>query len=117
VEGLGDHGCEYMTGGVVVCLGNTGRNFGAGMTGGLAFVLDDEAWLDNKAGKASALTFHDFVNPETITLQKLSPRFVFFFAPRLHILDVHTSSHCVFFFVSLVLGAATATRRSTSRSC
>jgi len=85
VEGLGDHGCEYMTGGVVVCLGNTGRNFGAGMTGGLAFVLDDEAWLDNKAGKASALTFHDFVNPETITLQKLSPRFVFIFAPCLHI--------------------------------
>ena len=41
VEGTGDHGCEYMTGGIVVVLGPTGRNFGAGMSGGLAFVLDD----------------------------------------------------------------------------
>ena len=40
VEGLGDHGCEYMTGGVVVCLGETGKNFGAGMSGGLAYILD-----------------------------------------------------------------------------
>ncbi len=41
VEGIGDHGCEYMTGGVVVVLGRTGYNFGAGMSGGLAFVLDE----------------------------------------------------------------------------
>jgi glutamate synthase (NADPH/NADH) large chain len=40
VEGIGDHGCEYMTGGVVVVLGRTGRNFAAGMSGGRAFVLD-----------------------------------------------------------------------------
>jgi len=40
VEGVGDHGCEYMTGGAVVVLGPTGYNFGAGMTGGVAFVLD-----------------------------------------------------------------------------
>ncbi len=40
VEGVGDHGCEYMTGGVVVCLGETGRNFAAGMSGGIAYVLD-----------------------------------------------------------------------------
>jgi len=40
VEGIGDHGCEYMTAGTVVVLGDTGRNFGAGMTGGVAFVLD-----------------------------------------------------------------------------
>ena len=42
VEGVGDHGCEYMTGGVVIVLGATGLNFGAGMTGGMAFVVDDE---------------------------------------------------------------------------
>ena len=42
VEGIGDHGCEYMTGGTVVVLGSTGKNFGAGMTGGSAFVLDQE---------------------------------------------------------------------------
>lgn len=42
VEGMGDHGCEYMTGGVVVCLGPTGRNFGAGMSGGVAYVWDKD---------------------------------------------------------------------------
>src|SRR5687767_5970593 len=42
VEGVGDHGCEYMTGGTVVVLGRTGRNFGAGMSGGFAYVLDLE---------------------------------------------------------------------------
>ena len=40
VEGVGDHGCEYMTGGVVVVLGDTGRNFAAGMSGGVAYVYD-----------------------------------------------------------------------------
>jgi glutamate synthase (ferredoxin) len=40
VEGVGDHGCEYMTGGCVVVLGKTGRNFAAGMSGGIAYVLD-----------------------------------------------------------------------------
>jgi glutamate synthase domain-containing protein 3 len=43
VEGVGDHGCEYMTGGRVVVLGPTGRNFAAGMSGGIAYVLDDDA--------------------------------------------------------------------------
>jgi glutamate synthase (NADPH/NADH) large chain len=47
IEGCGDHGCEYMTGGVVVVLGNTGLNFGAGMTGGFSFVLDlDKGFVD-----------------------------------------------------------------------
>ena len=41
VEGVGDHGCEYMTGGRVVVLGPTGRNFAAGMSGGIAYVLVD----------------------------------------------------------------------------
>jgi glutamate synthase (NADPH/NADH) large chain/glutamate synthase (ferredoxin) len=51
VEGVGDHGCEYMTGGIVVVLGRTGRNFAAGMSGGLAFVLDEDG------------TFRSRVNP------------------------------------------------------
>jgi glutamate synthase (NADPH) large chain len=42
VEGLGDHGCEYMTGGIVVVIGDTGRNFAAGMSGGIAYVLDED---------------------------------------------------------------------------
>src|SRR5258705_5168275 len=41
VEGVGDHGCEYMTGGRVVVLGATGRNFAAGMSGGVAYILDE----------------------------------------------------------------------------
>jgi glutamate synthase (NADPH/NADH) large chain len=45
VEGVGDHGCEYMTGGRAVILGPTGRNFAAGMSGGFAFVLDPDRSL------------------------------------------------------------------------
>jgi glutamate synthase (NADPH) large chain len=51
VEGVGDHGCEYMTGGRVVVLGTTGRNFAAGMSGGVAYVLDPDARL--KASQAN----------------------------------------------------------------
>ena len=47
IEGLGDHGCEYMTGGVVLCLGKTGKNFGAGMSGGIAYVYDKEKVFSN----------------------------------------------------------------------
>jgi glutamate synthase domain-containing protein 2/glutamate synthase domain-containing protein 1/glutamate synthase domain-containing protein 3 len=59
VEGVGDHGCEYMTGGVAVILGETGRNFAAGMSGGIAFVLDEHG------------TFPRQVNMEMVELQNL----------------------------------------------
>ena len=61
VEGVGDHGCEYMTGGTVVILGKTGRNFGAGMSGGVAYVLDTQG------------DFHRQCNLETFELERLSP--------------------------------------------
>jgi glutamate synthase (NADPH/NADH) large chain len=48
VEGVGDHGCEYMTGGTVVILGNTGRNFAAGMSGGIAYVYDSDGSFANR---------------------------------------------------------------------
>ena len=48
VEGIGDHGCEYMTGGVAVILGEVGRNFGAGMSGGIAYVLDRNKTFERK---------------------------------------------------------------------
>jgi len=51
VEGVGDHGCEYMTGGRVVILGNTGKNFAAGMSGGVAYVLDEDSNLYKKLNK------------------------------------------------------------------
>ena len=60
VEGIGDHGCEYMTGGVVTVLGKTGINFGAGMTGGFAFVMDE----DN--------SFVDRYNHELLDIHRLS---------------------------------------------
>jgi glutamate synthase (NADPH/NADH) large chain len=52
VEGVGDHGCEYMTGGTVVVLGATGRNFGAGMSGGIAYVLDQDGTFSNRCNPA-----------------------------------------------------------------
>jgi glutamate synthase (ferredoxin) len=52
VEGVGDHGCEYMTGGRVVVLGRTGRNFAAGMSGGIAYVLDADGAFDRRCNTA-----------------------------------------------------------------
>jgi len=60
VEGVGDHGCEYMTGGKVVVLGKVGRNFAAGMSGGVAYVYDG----DN--------SFKDFVNKEMVLLERVT---------------------------------------------
>ena len=61
VEGVGDHGCEYMTGGAVVVLGTTGRNFAAGMSGGFAYVLD----LDGEFARRC--------NPSMVDLEPLAP--------------------------------------------
>ncbi|PIW47097.1 MAG: glutamate synthase large subunit [Zetaproteobacteria bacterium CG12_big_fil_rev_8_21_14_0_65_54_13] len=52
VEGVGDHGCEYMTGGTVVVLGETGRNFAAGMSGGIAYVLDTTGTFESRCNMA-----------------------------------------------------------------
>ena len=52
VEGVGDHGCEYMTGGMVVVLGRTGRNFAAGMSGGIAYVLDEDGVFEMRCNLA-----------------------------------------------------------------
>ena len=59
VEGIGDHGCEYMTGGKAVILGPTGRNFGAGMSGGIAYIYDKESVFSKKC------------NNETFELEEL----------------------------------------------
>ena len=52
VEGTGDHGCEYMTGGTVVVLGRTGRNFAAGMSGGIAYVYDEDGTFATRCNTA-----------------------------------------------------------------
>ena len=59
VEGTGDHGCEYMTGGTVVVLGPTGRNFAAGMSGGIAYVYDEDG------------TFASYCNASMVKLEPL----------------------------------------------
>ena len=61
VEGVGDHGCEYMTGGLVVVLGPTGRNFAAGMSGGIAYVYDPTR------------SFGQRVNLELVDVEPLDP--------------------------------------------
>jgi glutamate synthase (NADPH/NADH) large chain len=61
VEGTGDHGCEYMTGGVVVVLGKTGRNFAAGMSGGIAYVYDQDGDFEKRCNLAQ------------VKLEKLAP--------------------------------------------
>jgi glutamate synthase (NADPH/NADH) large chain len=53
VEGIGSNGCEYMTGGTVVVLGEVGENFGAGFTGGMAFVYDDAGWFEARLNRES----------------------------------------------------------------
>ena len=62
VEGTGDHGCEYMTGGTVVVLGKTGRNFAAGMSGGVAYVYDEDGHFGRRC------------NTSMVTLDKVLPR-------------------------------------------
>ncbi len=70
VEGLGDHGCEYMTNGLVIVLGKTGRNFAAGMSGGIAYVLDERGqFVDFRCNKAS-VALEPVIETEDINLLK-----------------------------------------------
>ena len=70
VEGVGDHGCEYMTGGIVVVLGDTGRNFAAGMSGGIAYVLDED---DNFAQRCNlAMVELEPITEEDDALEQLA---------------------------------------------
>ena len=69
VEGVGDHGCEYMTGGCAVILGKTSKNFAAGMSGGIAYVLDEESDLYTKLNKA-LVGFGKVTHPEDVAQLK-----------------------------------------------
>jgi len=62
VEGVGNHGCEYMTGGTVVVLGNTGQNFAAGMSGGIAYVYDEDGLFSKRC------------NPSMVSLEKVETK-------------------------------------------
>ena len=71
VEGVGDNGCEYMTGGTVVILGKTGRNFAAGMSGGIAYVLDLDHDFDSYCNKEIVLLEPLEIQSDIITVKKL----------------------------------------------
>jgi len=71
VEGVGDHGCEYMTGGVVAVLGETGRNFAAGMSGGVAYVYDPDGDFENRVNKGMVTIHHDLEDSDEAMLRRL----------------------------------------------
>ncbi len=71
VEGVGDHGCEYMTGGRVVVLGPTGRNFAAGMSGGLAFVLDEDGSFASRVNQEMVDQLESLDPADVIELREL----------------------------------------------
>jgi len=71
VEGVGDHGCEYMTGGVVAVLGDTGRNFAAGMSGGIAYVLDQEGDFPESVNRGMVSVEHDLEDDDIPMLRRL----------------------------------------------
>ena len=70
VEGVGDHGCEYMTGGCVVILGKTGRNFGAGMSGGTAYVYDKDKTFKSKCNM-EMIEFEELSSSDEATIEKM----------------------------------------------
>ena len=77
VEGVGDHGCEYMTKGLVVVLGRTGRNFAAGMTGGIAFVLDETGEFSSVQCNKASVDLEPVVDPADMqALQNLIAKHV-----------------------------------------
>ena len=71
IEGVGDHGCEYMTGGRVVVLGRTGRNFAAGMSGGLAYVLDEHRTFRGRVNNAMLDQLEELDEADAIELRTL----------------------------------------------
>jgi glutamate synthase (NADPH/NADH) large chain/glutamate synthase (ferredoxin) len=75
VEGVGDHGCEYMTEGIIVILGETGRNFGAGMSNGIAYVFDEHGHFPSK------------LNPEMLAIKRVTD------APDIEILQALIQRH------------------------
>ncbi|MGM0718216.1 MAG: glutamate synthase large subunit, partial [Halobacteriota archaeon] len=71
VESVGDHGCEYMTGGVVACLGRTGKNFAAGMSGGVAYVLDRDGDFEEKVNYGMVSTSDELDRRDQEMLRRL----------------------------------------------
>jgi glutamate synthase domain-containing protein 3 len=74
VEGCGDHGCEYMTNGVAVILGPVGRNFAAGMSGGVAYVLDENEDLEERVNPSMATVDHELEDTDRALLRILVER-------------------------------------------
>ena len=71
VEGVGNHGCEYMTGGIVAVLGETGRNFAAGMSGGIAYVYDPDGDFEDRANEGMVTIHHDLEESDEAMLRRM----------------------------------------------
>ena len=71
VEGIGDHGCEYMTGGIAVILGETGRNFAAGMSGGIAYLYSPDGTFDEKKFNLEMVELEDPTDQDRETVHGL----------------------------------------------
>ena len=78
VEGVGDHCCEYMTGGKVVVLGKTGRNFAAGMSGGIAYVYDPENKFTNGLCNTETIEFEEISSQDAIDLKNLIEKHILY---------------------------------------
>lgn len=76
IEGIGDHGGEYMTGGRVICLGSTGRNFGAGMSGGVAYILDEEGDFVSKRLNAEMVNVYPLIECDGSEIEEVRAKIV-----------------------------------------
>jgi glutamate synthase (ferredoxin) len=71
VEGIGDHGCEYMTGGEAIVLGEFGRNFAAGMSGGIAYLFSDDGTFDDKKFNLEMVELEDLTEKDQLRVNEL----------------------------------------------
>jgi glutamate synthase (NADPH/NADH) large chain len=78
VEGVGDHCCEYMTGGKVIVLGDTGRNFAAGMSGGIAYIYDPNNKFTNGLCNTETIEFEDILAEDAADLKSLIEKHVLY---------------------------------------
>ena len=117
VEGIGDHGCEYMTGGVVVVLGPTGRNFAAGMSGGIAYLWDpSHAFLYKFNGDGADLELLDPLSDDEVVLKGLLERHVEYTGSGVAAQILADWEHSIGFFKKVVPRAyARALKERTER--
>ncbi|MEK7286787.1 MAG: glutamate synthase large subunit [Nitrospirota bacterium] len=102
IEGVGDHGCEYMTGGVVVVLGKTGRNFAAGMSGGIAFVLNEENQFEKQCNLSLVALEKVIEAKDQVLLKRLISRHAQYTKSKKALLILDSFEHFLPKFVKVI---------------